>query len=104
PIERDTSSDALRPRSALIGLINSSRDRPAASVASVTGEGAKKPLPNETRVDHAPVRISAETRGLTCVPSLLCASTRPLADTLNQRASSASSWMNAPGTLYAKPN
>jgi N4-(beta-N-acetylglucosaminyl)-L-asparaginase len=44
------------------------RDRPAASVSSVIGVGAKKPEPAESLLVQRPDRASADTRGLTKVP------------------------------------
>ena len=58
---------------------SSSRDRPAASVSSVSGVGAKKPVPTDSRLVQRPERASAETRGLKNVPYSLWRSTRPLA-------------------------
>src|SRR5688572_16134949 len=68
PIERLTSSDALRPRSATSGLEIVRRARPAASVSSVSGVGAKKPWPAERRLVNPLQRTSAERRGLKNVP------------------------------------
>ena len=51
--------------------------------------GAKKPVPNDTRLDPAVAdRINAATRGLTNVPNSLCTSSRPLADTASHGVTS----------------
>ena len=52
PDARVRSTDAFVPRSGLSGRGTDSRDRPAASVSSVIAVGAKKPRPNERRLDH----------------------------------------------------
>ena len=49
PRLRVRSIDALRPRSATSGAGRDSRDRPAASVSSVNGVGAKNPCPADSR-------------------------------------------------------
>ena len=69
------SNDALRPRSAFSDCGITSRDSPAASVSSVSGVGAKNPVPKDSRLDQPPALRSAETRGLKKVPNSLCAST-----------------------------
>src|SRR5438046_2119895 len=65
PAVRVRSRDALRPRSAFSGPAIVRRDRPAASVSSVSGEGAKKPAPIENLLFQFSPRISADNRGLT---------------------------------------
>src|SRR5436853_7069537 len=71
PRLRVTSSDALRPRSATSGAGMDRRDRPAASVSSVNGVGAKNPCPADNRLVHPPPRIKADSRGLRNVPYCL---------------------------------
>jgi hypothetical protein len=45
-----------------------SRERPAASVSSVSGDGPKNPAPIESRLFHRPDRNRAAIRGLKKVP------------------------------------
>ena len=78
PSVRDRSNDALNPRSVSSGRRIASRVRPAASVSSVIGVGAKKPVPTDHRLVQWPARASADTRGLKKVPYSLCTSSRAL--------------------------
>jgi len=71
PDDREMSSDALRPRSAVNGAGMTRRDSPAASVSSTSGVGAEKPAPYDTRLVHAPCRNSVDTRGLMKLPNSL---------------------------------
>ena len=66
--ERVKSIDAVRPRSASSGAGRDSRDRPADSVSSVNGVGAKNPCPADSRVVNPAHRSSAERRGLRNTP------------------------------------
>jgi hypothetical protein len=75
--------------------------RPAASVSSVIGVGAKKPVPTENRPVHRPARVSAEMRGLKKVPYSLWTSKRALEDSDSADATETSYWTNAPGTVNA---
>src|SRR5688572_15670580 len=68
PSVRETSKDALKPRSASTGSRTSRRVRPAASVSSVIGVGPKKPVPTESLLVQRPACTSADTRGLKKVP------------------------------------
>ena len=68
PSVRDTSNDALSPRSASTGCRISRRVRPAASVSSVIGVGPKNPVPTESLLVQCPECASADTRGLKNVP------------------------------------
>ncbi len=97
PKLRDRSTEALRPRSALSGAGSTSLARPAASVSSVSGVGAKKPCPAEMRLVQPDLRKSAESRGLKNVPYTFWKSTLALADILTQGASSISSCAKIPG-------
>ena len=94
------SNDALLPRSAFSGPSTVRSESPAASVSSVSGVGAEKPVPYETRLDQRPRRTSPDTRGLTNVPNSLCQSRRALADIASHFATSTSSWTKTPGTVY----
>src|ERR1700682_6121060 len=91
PTLRVRSTDALRPRSgsSRVGIVK--RLSPAACVSSVSGVGAKNPVPTDTRALQPLLRNNAETRGLTNVPYTLWTSARPLADTLNQGRTATSS-------------
>ena len=62
------SIDALSPRSAFSGRGIVSRDKPAASVSSRSGVGAKNPEPAEMRLDQSSPFTRTEMRGLTKVP------------------------------------
>src|SRR5205085_2477535 len=68
PRLRVRSKEALRPRSATSGKGIDKRDRPADSVSSVSGVGAKNPCPAERRLVQPAPRIRAERRGLRKVP------------------------------------
>ena len=68
PSVRLTSNDALRPSSARSARGICNRVRPAASVSSVSADGPKNPVPSDRRLDHAPERTRAATRGLKNVP------------------------------------
>src|SRR5207247_10864811 len=57
PSRRVTSMVALRPLSAASGTGSESRDRPADSVSSVSGVGAKNPCPADQRLVQPPHRI-----------------------------------------------
>src|SRR5579885_1990785 len=85
-----TSTEALRPRSALSGVGNERRANPAASVSSVSGVGAKKPCPAEMRLVHPDLRIRADKRRLKRVPFCLGMSTRAFLDPFSQDAFSSS--------------
>src|SRR3989337_697354 len=80
PSVRDTSNDALSPRSASTGRAISRRVKPAASVSSLMGVGAKKPVPTESLLLQRPARAHADTRGLKKVPYWLWTSSRALDD------------------------
>jgi hypothetical protein len=99
PSVRVTSTDALRPSSARSGRGTSNRDSPAASVSSVSGDGPKNPVPNETLPVQAPPRKSADALGLKNVPYSLSRSSRPLALSDSHVATSTSSCTNTPGTV-----
>ena len=100
PTARVTSSDALRPLSASSRTGITSLDKPAASVSSVRGVGAKKPSPAERRLIQPFQRTSAEIRGLTNVPYRLWKSARALAEMESQAAMLTSSCRNMPGVVY----
>ena len=91
----------LVPRSASRSPATTSRDRPAASVSSVSGVGAKNPRPADTRLVHSPPRSSTASRGLKKVPYSMWMSSRALAESDIQRATSTSSWTKTPGTSNA---
>jgi hypothetical protein len=97
PSVRVTSTDALRPSSARSGRGTSNRDSPAASVSSVSGDGPKNPVPNETLPVQAPPRKSADALGLKNVPYSLSRSSRPLALSDSHVATSTSSCTNTHG-------
>ena len=71
PIVRVTSNDALSPVSAFKGPRTVRRDRPAASVSSVSAEVGKNPVPTDKRLIQPPERNRAEIRGLMNVPYAL---------------------------------
>ena len=71
PRVRVTSNDALSPVSAFNGPRTMSRDKPAASVSSVSADDGKKPVPTDKRLVQPPERKSAEIRGLMNVPYAL---------------------------------
>jgi len=94
------SADSVPARSAVSPVSGASRDRPASSVSSVNGVGAKAPRPTDTRVVHAGAGLtSSDTRGLTSVPYSLCASTRALADSDARGPRTIWSWAKTAGAV-----
>lgn len=80
------SAESPRARSARKPASGSTRASPVASVSSVTGAGAKKPLPTDNRNHHGellpPGRHNIASRGLKNLPYWLWWSTRPLAESV----------------------
>src|SRR6185295_16604231 len=99
PSVRDTSNDALNPRSASTGWRTSRRVRPAASVSSVIGVGPKNPVPTESLLIQRPACTSADRRGLKNVPYSLWTSRRALAERERYLDAVTSYCANAPGAV-----
>src|SRR5438270_255617 len=76
-----TSSDMVRPHSAINGRGTNTRHRSNVSVSSVNGRGANQPLPADRRALHelpSPPRASSDTLGEQIVPYTFDQSQRPL--------------------------
>src|SRR5947209_12432684 len=103
PCEFVTSSDRVRPRSAINDRGTNTCERSNVSVSSVSGRGANQPLPADTRALQElawPARASSESLGEQIVPYTLDQSHRPFTVPESAAIGVKVSWANSPGVEY----